>query len=420
MICVLLLAAGHAWEATALTGLEAERGVTVLKRCVDVDDLLAAATTGQADVAVLALDAPGLDPAAVAHLRRCGVRPVAVTTARRDDVDVVEQAQRLHVAVVLGAADIAELPAAVASADEVADTRARAAAALPPPPVEPLDDAGERRTVVVWGPGGAPGRTTVAVNLAAEVARRGAPVVLADLDPWGGSVAQQLGVLDEVSGVLAGARLAGSGQLGERFGSVLRGVGEHLAVLTGLPRADRWREVRGSHVEQLLEAAAGRAHVVVDTGFALEDDPTADLAGRPSRNAMTLTSLDLADEVVVVGSADPVGLSRLARALVDLQERSVLVPVRVVVNRMRTTIGWSEKEIAGMVEGFSRTAGLHFLPDDRAAVDRALVTGRAVVDGPETPLTRGFAGLADAVFPATVRAEGGGRRRAGRWRLPIP
>ena len=416
MTCVLLLAAGHAWEATALTGLDGRRDVTVLKRCVDVDDLLAAATTGQADVAVLALDAPGLDPASVAHLRRYGVRPIAVTTARPDDLDVREQAQRLQVSAVLAASDLSDLARAVTSVEDVPDTREHHEVVPPLPEVR--DGAEHHRTIVVWGPGGAPGRTTVAVNLAAEVAGRGAPVVLADLDPWGGSVAQQLGVLDEASGVLGGARLAGSGQLEERFGSVLRGVGEHLSVLTGLPRADRWREVRSAHVEQILDAGIRRGHVVVDTGFALEEDGAADLAGRPTRNAMTTTALDLADEVVVVGAADPVGLARLARGLVDLRERGGAAPVRVVVNRMRATIGWSEKEIAGMVEGFTRAAGLHFLPDDRAAVDRALVSGSPLVDSSEGALSRAIAGLTDAVLPATVR-ESRGRLRGpvGRRRL---
>ena len=118
--------------------------------------------------------------------------------------------------------------------------------------------------------------------------------------------------------------------------------------------------------------------MVVDTGFSLEDEPGQDFGSRPSRNAMTLTALDLADEVVVVGAADPVGLSRLARGLVELRDRTGGAPVRVVVNRMRPTLGWSEREIAGMVEGFSRVLGLHFLPDDRAAADRALVAGRAL------------------------------------------
>ena len=81
MICVLLLAAGEPWESPALTDLETHPGIVVLKRCVDVDDLLAAVTSGQADVAVVALDAPGLDPASVAHLRRHAVRPVAVTSS---------------------------------------------------------------------------------------------------------------------------------------------------------------------------------------------------------------------------------------------------------------------------------------------------------------------------------------------------
>ena len=87
MICVLVMAAGEAWESPALADLEARPGVVVLKRCVDVDDLLAAVSSGQADVAVVSLDAPGLDPASVSHLRRHAVRPVAVTTSASSDVD---------------------------------------------------------------------------------------------------------------------------------------------------------------------------------------------------------------------------------------------------------------------------------------------------------------------------------------------
>lgn len=59
MICVLLLAAGDGWESAALSVLDQDPRVVVLKRCVDVDDLMAAATSGQADVVVVAIDAPG-------------------------------------------------------------------------------------------------------------------------------------------------------------------------------------------------------------------------------------------------------------------------------------------------------------------------------------------------------------------------
>lgn len=416
MICVLLLAAGEPWESPALADLEAHPGVVVLKRCVDVDDLLAAVTSGQADVAVVSLDAPGLDAASVAHLRRHAVRPVAVTSARSDDLDVREHAQRLGIAALVGSGELASLPGAVTTVDDVADTRARDE--QPPDlsdPTDHPDPTHEGRVVVVWGPAGAPGRTTVATNLAWEVARRGEAVVLADLDPYGGAVAQQLGVLDEVSGLLSAARLAAAGQLDERFASVCRGLGEHLAVVTGLPRPDRWREVRPAQVDQLIEVARARGHVLVDSGFSLEDDPGTDFGARPGRNALTLAAIERADELLVVGSADPVGLARLARGLVDLRELTTGVPVRVVVNRMRSSIGWSEKEIAGMVEGFSRVAGLHFLPEDRAGLDRALVSGRALADLGDTSLVQSLSALADAVFPASVRSappRAGWRRRS--------
>lgn len=405
MICVVLLAAGEPWESPALADLERHPGVVVLKRCVDVDDLLASVTSQQADVAVVSLDAPGLDPTSVAHLRRHSVRPVAVTSAASNDTDAREQAQRLSIAAVVSVSEIGTLPAVVTTVEDVADTRVRPAPAADPRlAAVPAEPDVEGRTVVVWGPAGAPGRTTVATSLASELARRGGPAVLVDLDPYGGAVAQQLGILDEVSGLLSASRLAGTGHLEERFDSVCRGVGEHLVVVTGLPRPDRWREVRAAHAEQLLEVARTRGDVVVDTGFSTEEEPGSDFAARPGRNTLTVTALDLADEVVVVGSADPVGLARLARGLVELRERSTAVPVRVVVNRMRGSIGWTEKEIAGMVEGFSRVAGLHFLPEDRQAVDRALVTGRALNEGGDSGLVRALSALTDAVYPASVQA----------------
>ncbi|GAA1446306.1 P-loop NTPase [Mycobacterium cookii] len=420
MICVLVMAAGEAWESPALADLETRPGVVVLKRCVDVDDLLAAVSSGQADVAVVSLDAPGLDPASVSHLRRHGVRPVAVTTSASSDVDVRERAQRLGVAAVVGSGELSTLPDVVVVVEDAADTGVRPADPAPDRPGSDLTPAASAteggRVVAVWGPAGAPGRTTVATHVACELAGRDTDVVLADLDPYGGAVAQQLGILDEVSGLLSAARLAAAGHLGERLPSVCRGMGDHLAVVTGLPRADRWREVRAAQVEQLLERSRDLGHVVVDTGFCLEDDTASDFGGRPGRNALTLTALEQADEIVVVGAADPVGLARLARGLVDLRAQAYAAPVRVVVNRMRPSIGWSEKEIAGMVEGFTRAAGLHFLPEDRPGLDRALVAGLPVRDVGDSALGQALATLTDAVFPESVTPEERRVRRSSRAR----
>ena len=78
MVVVLVVAAGAAWESPVLELVAGRPGLVVLKRCVDVDDLLAVGSAGQADAALVALDAPGLDQAAVDLLHRHQVRVVAV------------------------------------------------------------------------------------------------------------------------------------------------------------------------------------------------------------------------------------------------------------------------------------------------------------------------------------------------------
>ena len=396
---VIVVASGAAWEPAALQRLGDHPGIVVLKRCVDVDDLLAAASAGQADVAVLGLESPGLDRAAVDLLHKYGVRPVAIAAGGVTLDGGRLRAARIGIPRVVTDDDLDALPGAVLD-EESPETAVRVPPPASPPPQGP-PTAG--RVVAVWGPAGAPGRTTVAAALAAELARRRRRTILVDADPYGGAVAQQLGILDEVSGLLSAARLAAAGQLEERFGSVQRGIDAHLSVVTGLPRGDRWIEVRNGTVEHLLEVAREHAEVVVDTGFSLEDDPGSDYGSRPGRNQMTLGALDVADEVVVVGSADPVGLSRLARGLVELRERGR--DAHVVVNRMRPSLGWSERDIAGMVAGFARPAGLHFLPDDQPTVDRALVAGRTLSELGDSPLARAVGKLADGLYAANSKYE---------------
>ncbi|NYG56671.1 AAA family ATPase [Nocardioides perillae] len=433
---MLVTAAGAAWETRALALFEGRPEVVLLKRCVDVDDLMAAATSGQADAAVVALDAPGLDATAVEHLRRHRVAPLVVAAVDGSAEAARTRAQRIGSPALLPEAEVDRLVEAVLALPQLDEADAGAPAAAPDLPgvlgVDPhagvpagaeasrlagaavpgtAPQGGTR--VVVWGPTGAPGRTTVAVGIAAAVAARAGaprPVLLVDADPWGGAVAQHLGVLDEVSGVLAAARLTSSGELAERFAEVPRAVGERLHVVTGLPRPDRWSEVRAGVLDHLLELAVGGADVVVDTGPSLEEDPVDLGSVRPGRQQLTLEAVDAADELVVVGAADPVGLARLARGLVELRERTGGRPVHVVVNRMRPSLGWGEREVAGMVEGFTRVASLHVLPDDRAGADAALVAGRSLVETGDSALGRALDAVAEAVLPGPGPAAAGARR----------
>ena len=383
---VLLAAGGETWEATALRLLDRE-GHLVLKRCVDLADLIASASTGQADVALVSGELGGLDADAVSQLLRDDVRCVAVGGSE-------DALTRLGVVAVVPPMDLTGLPGTV----ESAGTRAPVADADSRPGPGPEPAVGSGRLIAVHGPAGAPGRTTLSLGLAALHAHKGKATVLVDADPHGGAVAQHLGVLDEVSGLLAAARLVNAGRLdAESFARCRRVVADHLEVLTGLPRPDRWVEARPGVLDAVLERAAAVGDVVVDTGFSLEDD--ADLGHPLSRNQLTIDAVAAADHVVVVGSAEPTGLSRLARALVAMRD-STHAPVTVVVNRMRDSLGWGRRDIVGMVEGYIRATGVHFLPEDRSTTDKALVAGRSVVELGDSALRRGLTDIHEAVFAA--------------------
>jgi MinD-like ATPase involved in chromosome partitioning or flagellar assembly len=102
--------------------------------------------------------------------------------------------------------------------------------------------------------------------------------------------------------------------------------------------------------------------------------------------------------VVVVGSAEPLGLARLARGVLDLTEAVPGVDASVVVNRVRGGLGWSTAEVGATVERFTGRAPVAFLPEDRTAVDRAWVAGRTLTEcAPESPLRRALAGLTTQV-----------------------
>ncbi len=402
-VAVLMAAAGAGWEVDALRQLSAESARAVLlKRCVDLNDLLASAATGQGQVAVLAAGLPGLDASSIDHLRRSGLASILVVGPDPEESAVSERGRSLGVTEVLPRDALDRLVDLVvaAAAEPVATMPVEPEPTGAAVPTAEVNSCVAGRLVAVWGPTGAQGRTTVAVGLAAEIAHRGTDTFLVDVDGYGGTVAQHLGVLEEVSGLLSAARLANAGQLDqERLASLARSVGPALRVLTGLPRADRWVEVRESAFTVTLDVARVLAPVVVaDVGFCLETDPGAGFGGAPGRNQMAVSALEQADELVVVGSADPVGLARLARGLVELLAVVPGATTRIVVNRTRPSLGWGEREVRSMIEGFVIPASVHFLPEDRTAADQALMSGRSLVELGDSPLRRGLAGVADAVL----------------------
>lgn len=430
----LLAGAGESWESGVVRTLQAPGSpVTLVRRCVDVADAVATAASGQADVVLLGRDLPGVDIDAVSRLRHDGVLPVLLHATPGPDTTALaalgERARRLGVPLLdCSTPDLAgRLLAAVTADRSTAGSGDRTALGLDGGPVRvPSSLDGMPATglptspgqlVAVWGPTGAPGRSTVALNLAVEAATLGTRTLLIDADVYGGAIAPMLAVLDEVSGLLAAARAANVGAL-DRAALLghARLVTAGLSVLTGLPRADRWPQLRPGAFAAVLAAARLCADlVVVDCGFSLESDEELvfDVAA-PRRNGATLQALEDADVVLAVGAADPVGLMRLARGVVDLAEAVPGADVRVVVNRVRPSLGWSTEEVTATVQRFTGLLPSAFLPVDVTGLDRALVTGRTLRDAaPESPLRRELQLLAGDLLQVTVR-DRRGRRLAHR------
>jgi len=409
----ILSAVGGPAESLLVRAAEQSAGrAAVTRRCADLTELRGAAEAGLGAVAVVPGDLDGLDREAVDALRRASVRVVGLA-----DADRPWRAERLHalgVDLVLDpprdeetAADLLDAVLAVLDAGPAPAPHSEAADA----PAEPSG-----RMVAVWGPTGAPGRTTVAVNLAAELAAAGRSCVLADADTYGGSVAQVVGLLDEAPGLAAAARAAGQGVLDVRtLGRLAPVLTEGLRVLSGISRADRWPELPGPSLDVVWEVARALADwTVVDCGFCIEEDEVLSYDTRaPRRNAATTSALAAADVVVVVGAADPVGVHRLVRALGDLGDLVPGTPRSVVVNRVRASVAGSRPEEA-VRDALARYAGVSsatLLPDDRGALDAALLEARTLREAsPSSPVRKALTALAhelDAAVPVPAHASPG-------------
>ncbi|MGZ4645162.1 MAG: AAA family ATPase [Blastococcus sp.] len=418
---------GAAWESELVGALDrADHGVTVVRRCVDVSELLAAAATGTGQAALLSAELRRLDADAVARLDAAGVAVVGLVEP--GDERAAERLRQLGVPRVLAADAEPEAIAqalreavsgAPAAGRDVADPRA-ALPALGVPVLPAETPAGRGRVVAVWGPTGAPGRTTVAVGMADEAARLGVSTLLVDADVYGGVVAQVLGLLDESPGLAGAARQAGSGTLDTA--ALVRlawAVRPQLRVLTGLARPHRWPELRPRAVTAVLDVARHLAELtVVDCGFSLEDDEELSFdTAAPRRNGATLAVLDAADTVLCVSGADPVALQRSIRALDELRDVLPGVEPVVVVNQVRRgpVAGDPRREIAEALERFAGREVSFFLPADRRATDAALASGRTLAEvAAASPLRLVLRSLTAAVAGVSEPATGRRGRRQGR------
>lgn len=427
----------------AVDELEHQNGpVQIVRRCPELSELLAAAQSGMARAALIASGADQLTATLVDRLTAVGVSTVAVAetpleAARLQRLGahalVGSPSADMVIAAVLQAVESRKHPssagysahlggdsgddsdgawrpesgrkdgstaalaaAAGASTEESARSRATGSTGQLAGGAENEKKLG--RIMAVWGPVGSPGRTMVAVNVAAELAAAGTKVLLIDADSYGASIAASLGLLDESASFAQACRVADQGVLTatelSRICTEVVFTGGSFALLTGLTRPDRWSELRAAAVERVLETGRQLAEVlVIDCGFCLENDEELSYDTiAPRRNAATLSALAQAETIYAVGNGDAIGLPRLIRALEQLPEQCAGARLEIVMNKVRKqAVGRSPiKALTLAWERFGPgTPIAHHLPWEPETTDAALLSGRLLLESaPDSGLRR--------------------------------
>jgi MinD-like ATPase involved in chromosome partitioning or flagellar assembly len=479
---------GIQWESALVQACQdGAARAAVVQRCYDVGDLLAVAASGKAEVALIASTMRWLDRDSVVRLESAGLAVVGVVPAGDDDAERrLRQLGIIHVAqgnaqpatlIAYARAAIAGLaeqrpdrpvgadagqhrPGAQATKDarpwpvaNSAETSSQVdaaegsdpslairAASAPSETAVPADsNAGAQPEteqpghvlVAVWGPKGAPGRTTIAVNLAFEALPIAGETLLVDADTYGGSISQTLGFLDEHPGLAWAARLSSRGALdGPKLWQATQRAGPGgPRVLSGLPRADLWTEVRPGTWQSLLELfRVGFEITVIDLGFCLEEEEELLYDHvRFRRNAVTRIALQQADLVVAVARADPVGLHDFIRGYQQLRDLGIDPrSIRVVVNQVRGGLfgGDAVPQIRAALGRYLGVEPSVFVPYDRSAMDSAVMVGKALREVRQgSAVQLAMATLAASVIggPAEVpsrrrlRGRRTNRRRRVRW-----
>lgn len=263
------------------------------------------------------------------------------------------------------------------------------------------------RTIVVWGPHGAPGRSTVAIGLAAELAHRGHRTLLVDADAHAPSHALLLGLEEHAPGFAAACRRALSAELdaaelGRIAARLTIGQGT-LFALAGINRPSRWVELSYPRVRAALAQFRTLAdYVIVDVAAPLEtDEELVSDEYVPARNAATLAALAAADDLVAVASAEPLSIARFLRDYPEAQSLAPAAETHVVVNRTRGgALGVDPRgQVRRTLERFAGVESVSFLPFDTKGADAAVLGSAPVLSvAPRAQLAHGIRSLADRLL----------------------
>jgi MinD-like ATPase involved in chromosome partitioning or flagellar assembly len=209
------------------------------------------------------------------------------------------------------------------------------------------------------------GRTEIAIELALALGRH-ARVLLADLDDVSPALAPRLQLPSEPT--LRTAIDAVEHGRGELDRCVLVEPTSRLRVVTGLPNASAWAQVRASEVMRVVERLSDGAEMIVADGAGmLEEVGTSTARGR---FATARALVGESDVLVAVCDPSPHGVARLLGWAVDAFGLAPTASVLVVVNRApdgRFRRGELYEEITASLP----LVDVAFVPTDRRVAEAA-------------------------------------------------
>src|SRR3990170_4176401 len=354
----VLLAVGNPERERRLRDALSGDGMVIADRCLDAVSLVERATAMDLDVALASSDLHRMSAASLTAIREAPLPLVLLV----EPADIERYAGLGHLVPAAAAADevCGALREARARGPSYPTPTGAGASEQVPDSGEGHDDGGGEGQVIALVSGkGAPGKTTVAIGLAAALGNAGRRVVLVDADLRGGNVGPYLD-LDPRLG-LVGLAFGGNG-ISERVrieDELQEGPG--FAVLTGVERPETSSSVSAELLAATVIALRRRFDVVVaDAGQAIP------VIQPPATDSL----LRLADRVLVVTCGDLVSLWNARAAVRHLREGLGLAPeaMAVVLNRRegRGRYGMAEVE---------RALGMPVLaavPEDRRAARRAV------------------------------------------------
>lgn len=317
-----------------LVRIAESHGLHVVRRCLDAADMLAYALSDAGAIVVMSGGLPRLTRDVVMQLRQGDRIVVGIfdSAGARSDLPQVSTW-------IPGEVDAATMAAQLTQVIQgfgVEASPGESEVAVAPPVA-----GGE--LIAVWGPHGAPGRTSIAIGLADAMAGRGLRVGLVDADTEAAAVAFALGIIDRPPGLLGACRRVEHSSLDvQALSGCCRRVHD-WSVLTGLDGAQRGARLRATSLDMVRQACRTVFDVtIVDTSAGLTSIDTGPWGAEPNLASRSLISH--ADHVVVVADASALGAARLASQWPDLMSCATTAQVTIVRNRVKRGAPrrWSE------------------------------------------------------------------------------